>query len=189
MKRKKMIATLFSFLLIFVIAGCSNSNGSGQTNVASNSSGTTANASGTSSNSSAQPGVYGEVSKISGNTVTLKLLKTPQRPAGNGQNGGNFGGNGGNGGNGNGGGNGGNGGFRGGGMRAKQYTGQVKTITIPSGVSMVEMSRGSNGMTENQVSLSDVSVGSTLSVYYKEDGKTIDNIKVMGPMTGGVQGQ
>lgn len=198
MKNKQLMAVFVSLILIFVMAGCSNSNNSGQANAASN-----GNGNGNSANGFTKPDVYGEVSSINGNNVTLKLMEIPQMPNRNGQgngggngqgNGGNWQNGGGNGqGNGGNGSNGGNGGFRGGngggggfgGMRQRNYTGQTKTITIPSGTSLVTMARGQNGMTQNQIKLSDVTVGSVFSIYYKSDGKTIDKIRVMQPRTGG----
>lgn len=182
MKKKPLLAAFLSFLLIIVIAGCSNSQNSSQTNGSANNTGNSSNAS---VNGFGTPDIYGEVSSVAGNKVTLKLMKVPQRPARNGQ------------GNGQGGGNwqnrqnGSNGGFRGGGyggMRQKEYTGQTKTIVISSGTSLVTITRGANGMAESNIGMNQVTVGSILSVYYKEDGKTIDKIRVMHPGSFGGQG-
>lgn len=185
MNKKRFLTTLFSCLLIFVIAGCSNSGNSNQAASASNGNGT-----GNSNRPAFQkPDVYGEVSTINGNNVTLKLMEIPQMSRRNGQNGGN--GNGGNGGgNSNGsynGGSGGNGGAGRGGMRVKKYTGEVKTIVIPNGVTLTTMTRGQNGMTQNNISLNEVTTGSTLSIYYDTDGKTIKSIRVQKPWTGNGQ--
>jgi hypothetical protein len=186
--KKRFFTAFVSLLMIFVFAGCSNSSSSNQS--ASNGNGNRAGFQ--------KPDVYGEVSAISGNTVTLKLMNMPQfnRQNRRGQGGGRGSGTGNMGaqnnpGNGNGGGNGnwrgnGNGG-PGGGMRARSYTGQVKTITIPNGVQMTTMSRGTNGVTQTAVTLSDLTVGSTLSIYYDTDGKTIKSIRVQKPWTGNGQ--
>jgi hypothetical protein len=188
MKMKRLFTTLVSLLVIFAIAGCSNGNGSGQAAAASNGSGQAANG-------FAKPDVYGEVAKIDGNQVTLKLMEIPQRNGRNGnnrrnwqngQNGQNWQNNGQN--NGNVAAGGGNGAGGPGGMRARRYTGEEKTIVIPNGVSIVTMTRGTNGMTEDQMALKDITVGSILSVYYKTDGKTIDKIRVMKPRAFGGQG-
>ncbi|MDQ0199434.1 hypothetical protein [Neobacillus ginsengisoli] len=197
MKKKRIFTTLVSILMIFVIAGCSNSQDSSQTATASNTNGNGANAN---RNGFQKPDVYGEVSAINGNKVTLKLLEMPQMSRRNGQNGGNSGGsgsgnNGGNG-TGNSGGNGsGNGGYTGrgnggsgrGGMRVKKYTGEEKTIVIPDGVTLTTMTRGQNGMTQSNLSLNEVTTGSTLSIYYDTDGKTIKSIRVQKPWTGNGQ--
>lgn len=188
MKMKRLFTALVSLLVIFAIAGCSNGNNSSQASTASNGSGQAGNGGG---NGFAKPDVYGEVANINGNQVTLKLMVIPQRNGRNGQNGGNWknGQNGQNGqNNGNASAGGGNGAGGPGGRRARQYTGQEKTMVIPNGTSIVTMSRGSNGMTQNQVSMSDITVGSVLSIYYKTDGKTINNIRVMKPMNFGGQG-
>jgi hypothetical protein len=192
MKKKQFFTALVSLLMIFVIAGCSNAQGSSQTTT-SNSNGNAANAN---RNGYQKPDVYGEVSAIDGNKVTLKLLEIPQMTRRNRQNGSNDTGNGGNNSSSNSGGNAtgngvytgrGNGGAGGpgrGGMRVKKYTGEDKTIVIPDGVTMTTMTRGQNGMTQSNISLSDVTTGSTLSIFYDTDGKTIKSIKVQKPWTG-----
>jgi hypothetical protein len=192
MRRNRLIASLVSLMMIFVIAGCSNSADTGSNTAAANGNKGTANGK---INGFGQPDVYGEVSKIDGNKVTLKLLQIPTMGNRNGQNRGN-GQNADSGQNTNNGqnqgnfqnGNGGRGAWRGnggpGGMRAKQYTGKEQTITIPDGTTIVTFTRGQNGMEENTISMKDITVGSTLSLYYKEDGKTIDKIRVMQPFAG-----
>ncbi|MGZ4161883.1 MAG: hypothetical protein ACXVNF_13950 [Neobacillus sp.] len=188
MKKKRLFTTLVSILMIFVIAGCSNSGDSNQTSAASNGNGNTGN---TNRPGFQKPDLYGEVSAIDGNKVTLKLLEMPQMTRRNGQNGQN-GSNGSGNGTGNNGSNGGytgrgNGGAGRGGMRVKKYTGEVKTIEIPNGVSLVTMTRGTNGMSESTISLNDLTTGSTLSIYYNSDGKTIGKIRVQKPWTGNGQ--
>jgi hypothetical protein len=191
MKKKRFLTFLVSALMIFVIAGCSNANASDQTSTNSNGNGN-GNAGKGNKNGFQKPDVYGEISAIDGNKVTLKLMEIPQMSHRNGQNKGNGSGNGpGNGSgsgwnNGNGNGNG-NGGPGSGGMRAKKYTGEEKTIEIPDGVSLVTMTRGANGMTQSNLNLSDLTTGDTLSIYYNSDGKTIDKIRVQKPRTGNGQ--
>jgi hypothetical protein len=74
------------------------------------------------------------------------------------------------------------------GMREKQYTGEEKTIVIPVGTPIVSMTRGEEGMVETEMSLNELSSGYTLSIYYQEDGKTIEKITIRKPRTGGGQG-
>lgn len=196
MTKKRLFTAFISILMIFVIAGCSSSGDSSQNSAPANGNGNAGNGNG---NRPAfqKPDIYGEVSAVSGNNVTLKLLKIPQMNRRNGQNGGNSGngngagnGNGNANGNGNGGnmngGNGGNGGQRRGGgfMRQKQYTGEVKTISIPSGVPLTTTTFGQNGPSQTNINLSDVAVGDVLSIYYNSDVKTIKNIRVQKPRTG-----
>ncbi|MDP4164270.1 MAG: hypothetical protein Q8898_14305, partial [Bacillota bacterium] len=138
MKKKRLLTALVSILMIFVIAGCSNSGDSNQTAAASNNNGNGGNANWSGFQ---KPDVYGEISAIDGNKVTLKLLEIPQMSRRNGQNGGK--------GRFTGGGSGGNGGPVRGGMRARKYTGEVKSFVIPDGVSITTMTWGQNGMTQN----------------------------------------
>lgn len=184
MKKKYLFTTLVSILMLFVMAGCSNSGNSSQAAGSSNGNGNAGNAN---RGGFQKPDVYGEVSAIAGNKVTLKLLKIPQmsgrngqaRGTGNGNMGANAAGN-------NGtyaGGSGGNGGPGKGGMRARSYTGETKTIDIPDGVSMTTMTRGTNGMTQTNISMNELTIGSTLSIYYDTDGKTIKSIRVQKPRT------
>lgn len=172
---KRLLAALVSISMIFIFTGCSNT---GQASGPSNGSG----------NKMAyqKPNVYGEVAAIKGNKVTLKLLKIPQFTGrypqrtqnGNGtgmrQGGGNSNG-------------GGKGGFGMGRQRAKQYTGEVKTIEIPNGVTLTTMLRGQNGMTQLNISLNQVTTGSVMSIYDNSDGKTIKSIRVQQPRTGNGQ--
>ncbi|MDP4104603.1 MAG: hypothetical protein Q8935_06565 [Bacillota bacterium] len=170
--KKQLLTAFISILMIFVIAGCSNSGNSNQT------------AQNGKSGGFQKPDVYGEVSAINGNQITLKLMNIPQmnspknqvRGSGTGNMGttgttpGNV-----------------NGGQGRGGMRQPSYTGQEKTITIPDGVQMTTMTRGTNGMQQNNVTLDQITSGSTLSVYYDTDGKTIKSIRVQKPWSGNVQ--
>lgn len=193
--KKRVFTALVSILMIFVIAGCSNSSNSNQSATNGNGNGN--------KGGFQKPDVYGEVASISGNNVTLKLMKIPQMNRGNGNyrgsGNGNMSTNGGapgntpsnNPGNANMNRNGGQGPGQGqgrGGMRAKAYTGEQKTITIPNGVQMTTMTRGANGATQSNVSLSDITTGSTLSIYYDTDGKTIKSIRVQKPWAGNGQG-
>lgn len=170
--KKQLFTAFISILMIFVIAGCSNSGNSNQT------------AQNGKSGGFQKPDVYGEVSAINGNQITLKLMNIPQmnrpknqvRGSGTGNMGTtgttpeNV-----------------NGGQGRGGMRQPSYTGQEKTITIPDGVQMTTMTRGTNGMQQNNVTLDQITSGSILSVYYDTDGKTIKSIRVQKPWSGNGQ--
>ncbi|MCQ6279660.1 hypothetical protein [Bacillus sp. EB600] len=174
MKMNRVFTTFVSILMIFVIVGCSNSGNPGKTAAGSR--------------GYPKPDVFGEVSAIGGNKVTLKLLKVPQMSGRNGQVRGTGDGNMGVNAAGN---NGrfasGSGGPGKGGMRPRNYTGETKTIVIPKGVSITTMTRGTNGMNQTNISLNDLTTGSTLSIYYDTDGKTIKSIRVQKPRT--VNGQ
>jgi hypothetical protein len=197
MKKKQLLAAFISTLMIFVIAGCSSSGNSNQAS-ASGSNGTTSNGNGN-GNAFQKPDVFGEVSTVNGNTVTLKLMKIPQNMGRrNGQNGqygrnrqsGQAGQSGQNTQNGQTAQNGtGNGAPRGGGMmRQKQYTGQTQTITVPNTVTIQMMTYGQDGMAAMNMTLNQVTVGSTMMIYYDTDKKTIKSIRVQAPRTNG-QGQ
>lgn len=168
--KKQLFTAFISILMIFVIAGCSNSENSNKT------------AQNGKSGGFQKPNVYGEVSAINGNQVTLKLMKTPQmnRPKGQvrGSGTGNMGTTGTSPGN----------GSQGrGGMRQPTYTGKEKTITIPDGAQITTMTKGTNGMEQSKITLDQITTGSTLSVYYDTDGKTIKSIRVQRPWTGNGQ--
>jgi hypothetical protein len=209
MKKKQLLAVFISALMIFVIAGCSNSGNSNQAS-ASGGNGNSSNGNGN-GNAFQKPDVFGEVSTVNGNTVTLKLMKVPQNMGRrNGQNGqygrnrqnGQGGQSGQNTQNGQGGQSGqntqngqtaqngtGNGAPRGGGMmRQKQYTGQTQTITVPNNVTIQLMTYGQDGMSTMNTTLDQVAVGSTMMIYYNTDKKTIKSIRVQAPRTNG-QGQ
>ena len=215
MKKKQLLAAFISTLMIFVIAGCSSSGNSNQAS-ASGGNGTTSNGNGK-GNTFQKPDVFGEVSSVNGNTVTLKLMKIPQnmgrrngqkgqygRNRQNGQGGqsgqntqngqtaqnGQDGQSGQNTQNGQTAQNGtGNGAPRGGGMmRQKQYTGQTQTITVPNNVTIQMMTYGQDGMATMNTTLNQVTVGSTMMIYYDTDKKTIKSIRVQAPRTNS-QGQ
>jgi hypothetical protein len=173
--KRPLSTAIISILMIFVIAGCSNSGNSNQSAQNGKRAGVQ------------KPDVYGEVSAINGNQVTLKLMNIPNRPKGQvrGSGTGNMGTSGtapapgtrnGNGGQGQ------------GGMRQRSYTGEEKTITIPNGVQMTTMTRGTNGMQQSSITMDQITTGSTLSIYYDTDGKTIKRIRVQKPWTGNGQG-
>jgi hypothetical protein len=209
MKKKQLLAVFISALMIFVIAGCSNSGNSNQAS-ASGGNGNSSNGNGN-GNAFQKPDVLGEVSAVNGTTVTLKLMKVPQnmgrrngqkgqygRNRQNGQ-GGQSGQNPQNGQaqNGQGGQSGQNtqngqtaqngtwnGAPRGGGMmRQKQYTGQTQTITVPNDVTIQLMTYGQDGMSTMNTTLGQVAVGSTMMIYYNTDKKTIKSIRVQAPRT------
>jgi hypothetical protein len=209
MKKKQLLAAFISTLMIFVIAGCSSSGNSNQAS-ASGGNGTTSNGNGN-GNAFQKPDVFGEVSTVNGNTVTLKLMKVPQNMGRrNGQNGqygrnrqnGQGGQSGQNTQNGESGQSGQNtqngqtaqngtwnGAPRGGGMmRQRQYTGQTQTITVPNNVTIQMMTYGPDGMATMNTTLDQVAVGSTMMIYYNTDKKTIKSIRIQAPRTNG-QGQ
>jgi hypothetical protein len=197
MKKKQLLAVFISALMIFVIAGCSNSGNSNQAS-ASGGNGNSSNGNGN-GNAFQKPDVFGEVSTVNGNTVTLKLMKVPQNMGRrNGQKG-QYGRNRQNGQGGQSGQNSQNGQTaqngtwngapRGGGMmRQKQYTGQTQTITVPNNVTIQLMTYGQDGMSTMNTTLGQVAVGSTMMIYYDTDKKTIKSIRVQAPRTNG-QGQ
>ncbi|MEH6995168.1 hypothetical protein V7075_21080 [Neobacillus drentensis] len=190
-----LINILASSLMILTIVGCSSAAASEeQTMVAGEGTSKEAN---TKSIDLGEIDVYGEVSEVIGNEVTLKLLEIPDMSAMNREKG--------------------TGGDKtgdktgvkaegsapagdttsgaaagaitgtpgGGGMREKNYTGEEKTIVIPVGTPIVSMTRGEEGMVESEISLNELTSGSTLSIYYQEDGKTIEKITIRKPRTGG----
>lgn len=201
MKKKQLLAAFITTLMIFVMAGCSSSGNSNQASAAGGN-GTNSNGNG---NAYQKPDVFGEVSEVNGNTVTLKLMKIPQNMGRrNGQKGqygrnrqndqggqnGQTAQNGQNTQNGQTAQNGtGNGAPRGGGMmRQRQYTGQTQTITVPNNVTIQMMTFGQDGMATMNTTLGQVSAGSTMMIYYNTDKKTIKSIRVQAPRTNG-QGQ
>lgn len=178
--KRRLFTAIISILMIFVFAGCSNSGNSN-----SNQSAPNGNRAGFQ-----KPDVYGEVSAINGNQVTLKLMNIPNRPKGQvrGSGTGNMGTSGTAPAPGNNNGNGNRGQGQGGMMRQRSYTGEEKTITIPNGVQMTTMTRGTNGMQQSSITMDQITTGSTLSIYYDSDGKTIKSIRVQKPWTGNGQG-
>ena len=128
------------------------------------------------------PDLYGEVTDVSGNQVTLKLIKVPAIPTGGVRP---------------------TGGARpsgwarptggarptgwvrptggafptGGASRLIEYTGEVKTVIIPVGVQITESTRATDGtVTATVVDISKVSVGSFLSIYYGSNGSSIAKV-------------
>ena len=190
MKKLRLINILASGLMILTIVGCSSAAASEEQTTTAESTSKEAN---TNSTDLGEIDVYGEVSEVIGNEVTLKLLEIPDMSAMNREKG--------------------TGGDKtgdkaegsaragdttsgaaaeattgtpgGGGMREKNYTGEEKTIVIPVGTPIVSMTRGEEGMVESEISLNELTSGSTLSIYYQEDGKTIEKITIRKPRTGG----
>lgn len=167
---KALSAVSISLLLV----GCTNSSSASQTASTSNGNGSSTGQSNMNRPSFQKPDVYGEISKISGNTVTLKLLELPQMQRrsqnfsnSNTSSGGRP-----------------SSGYRG---MTKMYTGKVITIVIPKNVSITTMAFGQNGITQTKIRLSKLTTGSILSVYYKSGSKTIKSINVRTPRTGNRQ--
>ncbi len=117
----------------------------------------------------------GEVASIDGNKITLKIIKTPQKPAGSSeknaskdadktnsevnnkdkqatnqsQN------------------------------RQVEYTGETKDITISDGIQIKTMNRGQQGSESKNLTVSDIKVGDILQITYSDKEKeTISNINV-----------
>lgn len=193
MKIKRLITGMASTLMIFAIVGCSNAASSEEQTTTEAE--TTSKETSTNATNFEEIDLYGEVSEVIGNEVTLKLLEIPEMPA-NGEKGtarpegtdkasgntdtgtaasadtGAAA----------------SGATGGGGMREKNYTGEEKTIVIPVGTPIVSMTRGDNGMEETEISINELASGSTLSIYYQEDGKTIEKISIRKQRTGGGTG-
>lgn len=174
-----------STLMIFAIVGCSNAASSEEQTTTEAE--TTSKETSTNATNFEEIDLYGEVSEVIGNEVTLKLLEIPEMPA-NGEKGtarpegtdkasGNTDT-----------GTAASGATGGSGMREKNYTGEEKTIVIPVGTPIVSMTRGDNGMEETEISINELASGSTLSIYYQEDGKTIEKITIRKQRTGGGTG-
>jgi hypothetical protein len=187
----RLINILASSLMILTIVGCSSAAASEEQTTAAEE-GTSKEAN-TKSIDLGEIDVNGEVSEVIGNEVTLKLLEIPDMSVMNREKG--------------------TGGDKtgdkaegsaptgdttsgaaagaitgtpgGGGMREKNYTGEEKTIVIPVGTPIVSMTRGEEGMVESEIGLNELTSGSTLSIYYQEDGKTIEKITIRKPRTGG----
>lgn len=185
MKIKRLITGMASTLMIFAIVGCSNAASSEEQTTTEAE--TTSKETSTNATNFEEIDLYGEVSEVIGNEVTLKLLEIPEMPA-NGEKGtarpegtdkasGNTDT-----------GPAASGATGGGGMREKNYTGEEKTIVIPVGTPIVSMTRGDNGMEETEISINELASGSTLSIYYQEDGKTIEKITIRKQRTGGGTG-
>ncbi len=63
---------------------------------------------------------------------------------------------------------------------SRNYTGEEIEFIIPVGVPIMTMSFGANGPEETELALTKVKAGQTINVTYKEDGKTIDKILIIG---------
>ena len=190
LKKLRLINILASGLMILTIVGCSSAAASEEKTTTEESSSKESNKNST---DLGEIDVYGEVSEVIGNEVTLKLLEIPDMsamnrekgtggdktgekaegsaPAGDTTSGAEAGAT--------------TGTPGGGGMREKNYTGEEKTIVIPVGTPIVSMTRGEDGMVESEISLNELTSGNTLSIYYQEDGKTIEKITIRKPRTGG----
>jgi hypothetical protein len=191
LKKLRLINILASSLMILTIVGCSSAAASEEQTTAAEEG--TSKESNTKSIDLGEIDLYGEVSEVIGNEVTMKLLEIPDMsamnrekgtvgdktgdkaegsaPAGDTTSGAAAGAT--------------TGTPSGGGMREKNYTGEEKTIVIPVGTPIVSMTRGEEGMVESEISLNELTSGSTLSIYYQEDGKTIEKITIRKPRTGG----
>lgn len=185
LKIKRLFTGIASTLMIFAIVGCSNAASSEEQTTTEAE--TTSKETSTNATNFEEIDLYGEVSEVIGNEVTLKLLEIPEMPA-NGEKGtarpegtdkasGNTDT-----------GTAASGATGGSGMREKNYTGEEKTIVIPVGTPIVSMTRGDNGMEETEISINELASGSTLSIYYQEDGKTIEKITIRKQRTGGGTG-
>lgn len=72
-------------------------------------------------------------------------------------------------------------------QRAQQYTGETKTITIPDGVTISSMSRKNDGNDSKALSISDIKQGNILQIWYSDEAKeVISKVSVMEAMFGGV---
>lgn len=187
LKKLRLLNILAFGLMILTIVGCSSTAASEEKTTTEES---TSNEANKNSTDLGEMDVYGEVSEVIGNEVTLKLLEIPDMAAMNrekGTNGApptdrNTEGGAATGGTAT------DGTAAGKGMREKQYTGEEKTIIIPVGTPIVSMTRGEEGMVETEIGMTELTSGNTLSIYYQEDGKTIEKITIRKPRTGGGQG-
>ena len=203
MKAKKIIITVALVSMGLFMAACAkSSNPTASTDTTATSA--TADTSSTTGNTQAnnnrgprrRPDLYGQVEKIIGNEVTLKVAEMPKRtarPAGASGTGGQRGQQGGGqqadalagasstlgGSTGGGqGGQGGGGGFRGqggggwpgagGSAPTIKYTGQVDKVIIPVGVPITSMKRSTTGgkPTQAQLNISEITEGTMLQIYY-----------------------
>lgn len=141
-----------------------------------------------------QADLMGEVTAISGNKITLKLIKIPtmtrptgsgggwngsrpmgSRPSGNWSSGsrpeGGYGGGYGQAASG-------ASGSRRGASRQMEFTGKTETITVPSAAIIYTRTYGANGTQENVLKVSSIKKDDILSIYYAADKKTIKQISV-----------
>jgi hypothetical protein len=110
--------------------------------------------------------LYGEVSNINGNEITIKIIQTPKMNASSknlqpsdgqkeGQNGSQSSG-------------------------QAAYTGETKTITVTSEVSITTFDRSSQEKGEKKITLNDIKVGDRLDVYYaSSDENKVSVINLM----------
>lgn len=116
----------------------------------------------------------GEVASIDGSKITLKVIKTPERPQGDNQKNGNKDGDKQNSQDNNK-----DGQAKGQGNRQVEYTGETKDITIGDGVQIKAMGRGQQGSDSKNLTASDIKVGDILAVTYSDkENETISNIVV-----------
>jgi len=182
--RIRSLSLLLCITMVFMLSACKS--------VGNSANNTTANA-GTTNQKGANgtfkaPDISGEISDITGNEVTLKIIKMPQRqqpgssarPRGTrspqtsprpqaspGAQGSGY-----------------RGGMGQGAARTRTYTGEVKTIVIPVGTKLTSTSFGQGGTTETEVNINTLAKGTVLSIYYATDKKTIDKITVQIQRTG-----
>ena len=200
--KKFLVVTMASIIIVAGVglAGC----GSGKNNANSQ-----ANAGGAGMMGFQRPDVYGEITEIAGNEITLKEIKLPQmgrygrytpdpnrtpspgmrvrmtgRPDGSA--GGYSYGNGSGGASGNSPymGQGGNGSGR---QAPKvEYTGKTVDIVIPVGVKVTQITMGQDRKpTTEEVAITSLKKGDTLSVIYAADGKTVARVMLSNGMRGG----
>lgn len=181
--RIRSLSLLLCITMVFMLSACKS--------VGNSANNTTANT-GTTNQKGANgtfkaPDISGEITDITGNEITLKIIKMPQqqqpgssarprgtqrpqtspRPQTSGDPGT------------------GNGGGMGQGTaRTRTYTGEVKTIVIPVGTKLTSTSFGQGGTTETEVNINTLAKGTVLSIYYATDKKTIDKITVQIQRTG-----
>lgn len=70
----------------------------------------------------------------------------------------------------------------------RAYTGEELEIIIPVGIPIMTHTRGENGIEESEVALTNLKSGDTITVIYKEDGKSIDSVSVVQSSSGGMGG-
>lgn len=210
MKIKKVIFTLAVVSMAIFLAACAKSSspeasadGAAVASTAYNSAKTGDTPGNKTKTPKRRSVLYGQVQKIIGNEVTLKVAEIPKRqakPAGTSGSGGQqgqqgdalagasatLGGSGGQGGAGKGGrGGGGQGGWQGQGGTAPQikYTGQVDKIIIPVGVPITSMKRGAAGAAPTQLNISEITEGTMLQIYYAKaapgEEKTVESVRVI----------
>lgn len=74
-------------------------------------------------------------------------------------------------------------------QRGFQYTGETKLLKLTDSVTITETVRGDNGITSQAIQASDIKVGDTLQVYYSDKSKeTISKITVGTGASWGMEG-